>query len=561
MSSKSVWLLCAAIATVLSVAMAGSAQAACPVTGCTGDPGGGVITYLLTVTVTGPGSVDAGSASICDAASSPCTVRYEQDQEVTLTGAGNSGYSLTGWGGACAGAGTCTFTMTEAKSVSASFADITPPPAPQITSPAENAPPPNGSAQSISFTRSDGGGATGTSGFHCRIDSSAYGGSSACTSPWSTGALATGTHTVYVWALDPSGNASAFTARSFKIVNRPDTTIGGTPAEGSVTNDPTTAFTYASTIGGSTFSCTLDGAPVACISDLAPGDGAHTLTAAAGISPLGDGNTYNDTTPAVRHWTVDTQAPDTAISGGPSGAVLSTDATFAFAGSDPAPGTPLTLTCSLDGGAPTPCSSAITYHDLAPGAHTFSVVAKDAAGNSDGTPATRSWTVLADADGDGFFTNTDCNDNDPAIHPGAAEIPGNGVDENCDGIVAPAAASPAPGGAAPGGSAPSLTPALRKLAARLAAKWRRAGHTTRVRSFTITRLPAGAKVSVTCKGKGCPFSHRTFKARRGKISLTKALRRARLRKHARLTLTISAPGYSRQAVRFTARPPKSPLRR
>jgi Ca2+-binding RTX toxin-like protein len=43
-----------------------------------------------------------------------------------------------------------------------------------------------------------------------------------------------------------------------------------------------------------------------------------------------------------------------------------------------------------------------------------------------------------DADGDGVTASQDCNDGDAAIRPGAVEIVGNAVDENCDGVVAPA---------------------------------------------------------------------------------------------------------------------------
>ncbi|WCN36581.1 S-layer homology domain-containing protein [Aneurinibacillus uraniidurans] len=86
---------------------------------------------------------------------------------------------------------------------------------------------------------------------------------------------------------------------------------------------------------------------------------------------------------------VDTTPPDTFITSGPAGITSSTGAIFTFTSNEGSS----SFECRLDGGAYTACTSPAILSGLGTGSHTFSVRAKDAAGNVDSTPATYTWTI------------------------------------------------------------------------------------------------------------------------------------------------------------------------
>ncbi|RYU15268.1 FG-GAP-like repeat-containing protein [Nocardioides iriomotensis] len=170
----------------------------------------------------------------------------------------------------------------------------------------------------------------------------------------------------------------------------PQTTITSGPSGG--TPDPTATFTFTSSEAGS-YECQFDQEPrfTTCTSPKTYSGltaGAHSFQVRA-VDLVGN----VDPTPEYQGFQV--SAPDTVITGGPTGTVRSDTASFAFdSGTTSAAG----FQCQWDGGLWTACTSPATKYGLAAGPHTFGVRAVSTYGVADPFPATRSWTVETPAD-------------------------------------------------------------------------------------------------------------------------------------------------------------------
>ena len=77
--------------------------------------------YVLTVNSAGTGSGTVTSTPAGINCGTDCTETYSHGSEVVLTAVADSDSIFSGWGGACAGSGSCTVSMTDAQTVFAHF--------------------------------------------------------------------------------------------------------------------------------------------------------------------------------------------------------------------------------------------------------------------------------------------------------------------------------------------------------------------------------------------------------------------------------------------------------
>jgi putative metal-binding protein/Big-like domain-containing protein len=162
---------------------------------------------------------------------------------------------------------------------------------------------------------------------------------------------------------------------------------------------------------------------------------------------------------------------------------------------------------------------------------------------ADPPPAPQPNPTGIDADKDGFFAGQDCNDGNAAIRPGATEIRGNNIDENCDAFAEPF---------------PTITSGV-------ASKWDVKGTRLTLTSLQVTQqFPKGWKAVIKCSGKPkCSFRSKTLKA--GKVSKGAATiisslskKQRRFRAGQTIEVWISAPDFNTKVARLVLKKGKIP---
>jgi Ca2+-binding RTX toxin-like protein len=146
--------------------------------------------------------------------------------------------------------------------------------------------------------------------------------------------------------------------------------------------------------------------------------------------------------------------------------------------------------------------------------------------------------AVIDEDGDGVVAGVDCDDTRAAIRPGARDVPGNKIDEDCAGGDARAS----------------------QVGGRLSFDFTAFPNgTTRVDRLIVRELQAGGRAELRCSGR-CSFRKKVGKANGNRSVNLRRLIRGRVRTGATLEVRLTAPGTIGRVVRFKMRRGKLPKR-
>jgi hypothetical protein len=144
-----------------------------------------------------------------------------------------------------------------------------------------------------------------------------------------------------------------------------------------------------------------------------------------------------------------------------------------------------------------------------------------------------------DADRDGVSPPADCDDTNSRVDPGAPEVVGDGIDQDCNGADAAG-----------------------RISGTFRFTWRVSHRWTKVTGLSVSEAPPGATVSVTCKGrhKHCPKARTFTVSAKGKASMRRMFKH-RVRAGARIEVVLSAPNTIAKIKRYTLRSGKPPRTR
>jgi hypothetical protein len=257
--------------------------------------------------------------------------------------------------------------------------DTIAPPSPVITSTPAN--PTAKTSASFNFSDAEAG-----VNFLCQLDTGAF---LACTSPKAYSTLSQGTHTFSVQAQDAAANPSSATTFSWTIDTTPPPQPAITSMPANPTNQTTASFSFSDTQAAVSFLCKMDNSAFsACTSPKSYSglsQGTHTFTVKA------QDTAGNQSSPATFLWTIDTTSPPKpVITSAPPSTTSQTSASFSFSDAQSS----VTFLCQLDSSSFVVCTSPKSYAGpLSTGKHTFTVRAKDAAGNVSGNTSYK-WTII-----------------------------------------------------------------------------------------------------------------------------------------------------------------------